>query len=195
MATISKKFKVKLSDGTFSEDIAFSVDSVNVEFSDGKNLDAKITEINETLSEAISTQLNPLSTKVTKLETDVDNIDTLLNGNGGIADTIEDLETVIIPQIERVADANASNIEDIQGEITTIKGNIQTNTIDISALRDRISASESDIQTNVNNILLNKQSINANSQEISTIKTDIASINSVLGEAISLADEINGEEI
>ena len=49
-----KKLKVKQADGTYGTEVAIGANAANVDFTDGKNLEQKVVEINNTIDQKIT---------------------------------------------------------------------------------------------------------------------------------------------
>lgn len=52
-----KKLKVKQEDGSYGTDVSIGADATNIDFTDGKNLEEKVTEINNTIDTKITDAL------------------------------------------------------------------------------------------------------------------------------------------
>lgn len=139
---ISKTFRSKNDTGSFDEDIYFAVDSENVDFSDGQNLQTKMTAVNSAIS-SLQAQNGTLQETINKVNTtansNAQSIKTLSSDVSGLNGSV----TIINNTVTNLQ----TSINTLNSKTSSLEGQIVTHTSDIANLKTNVSNITKDISS------------------------------------------------
>ena len=140
MATVAKSFRIKTGKDTFSDEINFL--STSVYTPDGKNLDTKLIEINDTISDNQTALTSAINTEKQARES----ADLVLTTN------LQTEQTARAEKDGELTNAINAEIADRKDEIARLEGVISTAVEEEAGNRaEIIQTLENNLQTEINN--------------------------------------------